>query len=107
MNPIEAIEAIEAIKISWREFEECPFPHHSRTKDMTVDLALVDGDIAGCVQTFVEDGTLSDEHIKALRRCIGGLLDLRARCTADDAVQKLYIAQLLAMAKQVLDAVNA
>ena len=73
---------------------------------MTVDLALVDGDIAGCVQTFVEDGTLSDEHIKALRRCIGGLLDLRARCTAD-AVQKLYIAQLLAMAKQVLDAVNA
>ena len=96
----------EEIKLLWQTFQDHPFPRGSQTKDMTVDLALVDGDIAGCVQTFVEDGTLSSEHIKALRRCIGGLLDLRARCSKDDAAQKAYITQLLTLSKKVLEVVN-
>ena len=97
------MNALEEIKILWREFLEHRFPHNSRTVDMTVDLALVDGTVAGCVFVFVESGTLDEERIEILRNCIGGLLDLRARCTDQDAAQKAYIAQLLALARQVLE----
>ena len=99
-KPLNAPENIERL---WREFLEHRFPRSSGTKDMTVDLALVDGTVAGCVFVFVQNGTPNQERIETLRNCLGALLDLRARCTRQDAAQKAYIAQLLALSKRVLE----
>src|SRR4051794_35336672 len=44
----------------WQENLHTPFPKHFRGRDLNgIDLVMLDANIAGCVQTFVERGKLN------------------------------------------------
>jgi hypothetical protein len=44
----------------WREHLATPFPKGFRAKDVNgIDFVVLDADIAGCVDTFLERGTLN------------------------------------------------
>ena len=49
-----------SIKDLWKEHLATPFPKECRGRDLNgIDFVLLDANIAGCVQTFVERGKLN------------------------------------------------
>jgi hypothetical protein len=57
---MEQISEESLIEESWKEHDATPFPTGFQGKDVDgIDFVMLDADIAGCVDTFLERGNLN------------------------------------------------
>ena len=59
-NPIEMeVEPLKIIQELWQEHRAAPFPRRLRGREIDgIDFVMLDADIAGCVMTFLKQGSL-------------------------------------------------
>ena len=90
---------MDKIKILWEEFKSIPYPNEAHIEHL--DLELLDGDIAGCVSTFIANkGNLDTKNIQILKEC---LLELDRDLNELPQPAKEYFTKLKILGRLVID----
>jgi hypothetical protein len=93
-----------AILHLWQQHELAAFPPGCRGADVDgVHLVLVDADVAGCVLTFLESGTLDAQRHEILQRCAA---DIERILPQLDQQATVHFQRLGALAALVLERLN-
>jgi hypothetical protein len=88
----------------WKAWRQRPFPSEvSASTELGFDLLSIDTFAAGCLDTFSKFGTLDEQRISALERCLGDLHPLLSQ-VPDSAGD--YFAELANLCRRVLGAVG-
>lgn len=89
----------------WQEHSSAVFPRgYSDKKVNEINLALLDAEIAGCIQIYMHrDGELDRERIKVLRKC---LVDLNTIVLLLNSEELAYFDRLGKLANLILQEVE-
>jgi hypothetical protein len=87
----------------WQEHKNISFPSEYGGEEVEgIDLALLDGDIAGCVETFIKQRTLDLQRTAVLGLCYR---DCSVAARGLDGAAKVYFLRLERLAMLVLQSV--
>ena len=94
----------EILKL-WQEHSSAAFPNgYSDKKVNQIDLALLDAETAGCIQTYLnQGGELDRERVKILRKC---LVDLNTIVLLLNSEELTYFDRLRKLANLILQEVE-
>ena len=68
------MENLKQIRILWKEYQKKPFPEGYAGKDINdICVTSLDTFAAGCIATYIGDGTLDSGRIKILKSCLDDL----------------------------------
>jgi hypothetical protein len=88
----------------WKAWRARPFPTEvAASSDLGFELISIDTFAAGCLDTFSHRGTLDDERVGILERC---LRDLHALLPQVPESSADYFAELASLCRRVLGAVG-
>jgi len=92
---------MKTIESRWLKHKETPFPDGCVELDPAgVCLTSTDTFIAGCITTFLNLGTLDDDRIRVLKRCV---VDLNKALPKTDGDIFEYFNELKSIAEQVIN----
>ena len=93
------------IRELWDEHMSTPFPEAYSGKDVSgIDMVMLDADVAGCVDTFLDRGNLNLFQTAILGLCYRDLNDVIPALNEEG---KAYYSRLERLAELVLKAVAA
>ena len=100
---------MEEIKSLWEHHFELEFPRgyilEGDEENPIADLALLDGDVAGCIMSFIwKQGHLDAEGLRVLEWRREGLLELRNSISEKNPHFTARIDHLLLLSEKVLEA---
>ena len=89
----------------WKTYSSTAYPQgYSGKKINQINLALLDAEIAGCIQMYVhQSGELDHPHVKSLRKC---LVDLNTILLLLNSEELTYFDRLKKLANLVLQEVE-
>jgi hypothetical protein len=88
------------IATGWEAHLTAKFPAAARGQEVDgVDLVLVDTYAAGCIQTFVDTGSLDARRLDVLRGCVDDLERALPSLLGDTST---YFARLLDLGRSIL-----
>ena len=89
----------------WKQHSSATFPKgHGRTELHGIDLDLLDAEIAGCIQMYVNHGTLEYRHLATLSN---RLIDLNTIVLLLSREELVYFNRLRTLADLVLQEVKS
>jgi hypothetical protein len=89
----------------WRQHLSATFPKGYDSKGLNgIDLSLLDAEMAGCVQMYVNQGTLEYRHLETLS---SRLIDLNTILLLLNREELIYFSRLRRLADLILEEVKS